>query len=254
VTSPDTLQDEAAEHFTKLLQALADADKFTQLCISDELKARIPAYEDAVAEAAAALRSAVEDLSTPESRIAELDDELESCREQIAFWERHLNDNVLKDRVEARSWRDSYVAEMAKLEHAREQAGDDIQPFYAARNKAQDTLAQAQHKLDLLVTNIDYPYLADGRRTDAYLGYRVGSWWLWVALISGKWRDHPEADTILQMVQTACKITGYRTTDLEIEDMDRSRDSWDAMKGSPEPVPSGAELHRTALAAVDRRR
>jgi hypothetical protein len=245
---------EAKEHFEKLLKALADADKYTQLCISDELKARVPAYEDAVAEAAAALRSAVEDLSTPESQLADISEEIGRCREQVEFWGNHLDGNVLKDRVEARSWRDSYVAELAKLEHSREQAEENIQPFYAARNKAQDTLAQAQYKLDMLITNIDYPYLADGRRTDAYLGYRVGSWWLWVALISGKWREHPEADTIVQMVQTACKLTGYRTTDLEIADTEAGRQSWDAMKGSPEPVPSGAELHRTALAAVDRRR
>jgi hypothetical protein len=176
-----------------------------------------------------------------------------SCREQIAYWEKHLDDPDLKSRVESRSWRDSYAAELVKLEAKREQAEQAIQPFYDARNKGKDGLAQAQYKLDMLITNCSYPYLADGRRTDAYKGYRVGSWWLWLVIITGN-KDHPEWDTCMQMIQTACKITGYRSTDLELEDMDRERLNWDSMKGTPEPVPSGAELHRSAVNALDRRR
>lgn len=202
------MTDAGREHLADWAKALAALEKATMQLIIDELAELMPGLKATEDQAAAALREACTALGKPEQLLADLDAEVGRVTGQCAEWQGKLSSLRAEDRVEARVRFQAWSDELDKLKAQRDQAERDLEPYYAARNKARADLELVNGALRGLAYAMAMPYESRvGQATKAYINHRQPR--LTYVLLAGD-RSHPEwecAVTELEELQRVVEQT-----------------------------------------------
>jgi len=200
------------EHLADLAKAMAALEKATQQLIVDELAGAMPALDAAEDQAAAALREACTALGKPEQVLAGLEEEIGRVTGQCAGWQAKLSSLKTEDRVEARVRFQAWSEELDGLREKRDQAERDLQPYYAARNKAMADLELVVGAKRGLVFAMFTPYESRvGQGTAAYVAYRMPR--LAYVLLAAD-QSHPEWECAIAQMDEMAMRSAYRTDHL----------------------------------------
>jgi hypothetical protein len=235
------------QHLANLAAARAEADKWTQQLIVDELADLLPGLDAAEDQAAAALREACAALGKPQQRLAALDAEVERVTGQCAGWEAKLSAVRIEDRVEARVRFQAWNAELDRLKAEQEQAGQDLHPYLEARRKARENVELVQGARRGVAWAMAAPFVSPvAQGTRSYVGYRMPH--LAHVILKGD-QDDPEFEPAVTQLEELCGRLGW-TIDRTSAEAQRIKRHWDEVYAAASPaetVPTGqevmAELH-----------
>lgn len=234
------------EHLADWAKALAALEKATHQLIVDELAELVPGLEATEDQAAAAVREACTAVGKPEQVLADLDAEVGRVTGQCAEWQGKLSSLRAEDRVEARVRYRAWSDELDKLKAQRDQAERDLQPYYAARNKARADLELVNGAKRGLAYAMALPYQsAVAQGTKAYITYRMPR--LAYVLLAGD-RSHPEwgcAVTQLAELQALVEQTPAEAAAMMTAAMA------DASNAVADPGPSAADVVKQFEAEVE---
>jgi hypothetical protein len=236
-----------------LAKALHDVERWQAQLIIDELCGLLPVLQAGEALAEQALNAAESAIAEPKAAITELDSQIAQAQAERAKWAADLDSPQIKVRVPARGWVSELDLELAELQRKRDSAESGLQPLYDARNKCRSHYELAAKAVTAMAEAMLTPFAGMGQGTDAYVGYRQPH--LNEVILTGN-RDHPEWETAIAELQELCIVSGYRTTELP-DDTEHYRQFWDKIKNdanTPEPVPTGQDIHNELMATAENAR
>jgi len=230
-----------------VVEGIDIADTAIRLMICDELRARLPALEEAEAEAAQELQDAFSVLQPMEQGIADIEREISEAEGSAGTYREQLESDLMPERVAAQVWFEQWQRQLGKLQQKRDLAEQEIMPYRQERDQAQQRLARVQDDKNLTEFNAsspDYAYSGFGTKTSAF--FQWGYFGRFVqTLLSGNKGGHLW-DEAVEFMDYLCERSGYRTEERKLPtDAEHYRKFWHeiyARANPPVPEQSGAEI------------
>jgi hypothetical protein len=237
-------------HVADLATAWNALDQAIRILVTDELKHRIPGFEQREASAADDLRIANLALEGPQADLDQVTADIERARGEAAVWDAALHSGDMSERVSARAWFISWNEELSGLEAKRDELERVIEPLLKAKDQAKDQLALAGDERLALEINChpESAYFMHGLDTSAYKSFRVGFGHLALILAAAD-PDHPEWAAGMEWLQSLAEKTGH--TLVPLDDSLQTRRFWDDFTSAHvTPAKSGGVVHGESVAEL----
>ncbi len=242
---PD-ITSEQKEHLEAMLAAIAEVAKHRDWLIADELRGRLPEFEEAEAKAAARVRELWEALKEPEAELARLNEDIAQAEGEAGEYHKRLDAaDKISERVAARAWWLEWSAQLDSLNEKKAILERELEPVREAYEKAKTDADDARVKREAFELNVAIPLFGLGQGTNAFRAWHL-EMGAFIPVLLSMDRGHFLWDAGYKFLDVVCLRSGYRTDHLptDAENIKRSIENYAASKQKADVAPSGQEVMR----------